>query len=163
MISESVSKLQRNFKYDMFSTIPGIPMVFKNRLFRDFYTEKNAKVIKGPGGYIVWKTSSTGAHSRRGFMRTPSDWDKYIKFDINHPINDALVRGTMAACKKIDIVPAFVIYGAAAFEELSQIFGFETLIKFFFQEKSFLKDIIMNMQEYATVLAEKTILNGGKI
>ena len=40
------AKLHLEFNYDMFIAIPGIPMVFKEKIFKDFYTEEDNKVIR---------------------------------------------------------------------------------------------------------------------
>lgn len=161
-IPRKVSELQRKFNYDLFSTTPGIPTIFKDRIFRDFYTEEKNQIARGPGGYLVWRTSPDGAHTRNGFLRSPSDWDKYMEFNPDLPINWALTYRTVKECKKLDIVPHFFIYGAPAFEELCQIFGFTTFFKFLVKEKSFVKEIVGEMNDYAIHVAEKTLEMGGK-
>ena len=135
-------------------------MVFKDRLLRDFYTEDKDKIIRGPDGRLVWKTSPDGAHTRYGFMKTPSDWDRYIEFDPDHPVNTVLVKPTMKACKKLDIVPLMTVYMAASFEELCGIFGFETLFKLLIKEKEFIKSIIKEMNDYSVIVAQKTVQEG---
>ena len=162
IVPRIISELPRVYNYDMFSYTAGIPIVFNDRLLRDFHTEDGDKIIRRRDGRLVWKTSLNGAHTRYGFMRTPSDWDKYIEFDPDHPGNTFLVKPTIKACKKLDIVPLMTIYMAASFEELCSIFGFETLFKLLIKDKKFIKRIIKEMNDYSIIVAQKTVQSGGK-
>ncbi len=162
VVPRIISELPRVYNYDMFSYTAGIPMVFNNKLLRDFHTEDKDRIIRGPDGRLVWRTSPDGAHTRHGFMKTPNDWDKYIEFDPDHPANTFLVKPTMRACKKLDIVPLLTVYMAASFEELCGIFGFETFFKLLVKEKEFIKSIIKDMNNYSIAVAQKTVQIGGK-
>jgi uroporphyrinogen decarboxylase len=161
-IPRNVSKVQRKFNYDLFSTVPGVPMVFTENIFKDFYTEEKDKVIRGPGGFLVWRTSPDGAHTRNGFIRSSSEWDKYMEFNYDHPGNWTFTYETIKECKKLDIVPQFAVFGAVAFEELCQIFGFPTFFRLLIKEKAFVKRIVKEMNDFAINIAEKTLERGGK-
>ena len=162
LVPRFISELPRVYNYDMFAYTAGIPIVFKDRLLLDFHTEDKDKIIRGSDGRLVWRTSPDGAHTRRGFMKTLEDWDRYIEFDPDHPANTFLVKPTMKACKKLDIVPLLTVYMAAFFEELCSIFGFETLFKLLIKEKDFIKRVIREMNDYSIAVAERTIQEGGK-
>ena len=159
---KKTTKLHVEFNYDMYITTPGVPMVFKKDIFKDFHTEEDNKVVRGPDGRLIWRTSPDGAHMRHGFMRSPEDWEKYMEFDADHLANHVLVKRTLKACKKIDIVPVFLIYGCAFFEELCSIFGFETIFKLLIKDKSFIKEIVKEMSEYTIAVGEKIIEEGGE-
>jgi len=157
-----ISRLQRQYNYDMFSYTPGIPIIFTERLIRDFYTEEKNRIIRHRNGRIVWKNSAEGAHARYGFMQSPADWDKYMKFDPDHLGNYFLTEAAVKTCKKLDIVPLFAIFGGAGFEELCGMFGFETLFKFFYTDKTFVKNAVKEMNDYAIAVAEGLLQRGGK-
>ena len=118
IVPRIISKLQRQFHYDMFAYTSGIPIIFTERIFRDFKTEDKNRIIKHSDGRVVWKSSLEGAHARYGFMQSPADWDKYLQFDADHPGNYFLTEAAVTACEKLDIVPLFAVYGGAGFEEL---------------------------------------------
>lgn len=158
---KSISRLQRQFNYDLFSYIPGVPMIFKDKIFRDFYTKEKGRVVYGPNKRLVWKTSPGGAHTRHGALQSPEDWDKYIEFDADHPGNYFLVKETVKACKKLDIVPIFTVFGCGFFEELSGMFGFEALFKLLIKNKEFIKKTVKEMSDYSIAVAEQVIQNGG--
>ena len=162
VLPKKISELHRKFNYDMYLTSPGIPMVFTDKIFRDFYAEEENRVIKGPGGYTVWRTSPDGAHTRNGFLRSSVDWEKYLQFDTENSANWFLVKETVKISKKLDIVPVFNIFGACAFEELCQVFGFSTFFRLLIKEKSFIKKILKELSDYAIYTAERVIENGGK-
>ncbi len=158
---KSISRVQRRFNYDMFTYLPGVPMVFKDALFRDFYTKEKNKVVYGPDRRLVWRTSPDGAHTRHGALQSPSDWNKYIEFDADHPGNHFLVKPTVKECEKLNIVPVFGIFGCGMFEELSQMFGFEMLFKLLIKDKSFVKETVKQMSDYSIAVAEHLIQEGG--
>ena len=158
-------KITRNhvkFNYDMYLAAPGVPIIYKNKIFEDFQAEEDNKVVRGPNGRLVWRTSPDGAHTRHGFLQSPEDWEKYIEFDADHPGNTVLTKRTIEACTKIDIVPAFFIYGCGFFEELCGMFGFERLFKLLVKDKGFIKDIVKEMSDYTIALVEKVIEEGGE-
>ena len=157
-----LSKLHRQFHYDMFGYTAGIPMIFTERLFRDLKTEDKNRVVKHRDGRIVWKSSLEGAHARYGFMQSPADWDKYLQFDADHPGNYILTEAAITACEKLDIVPLFTLYGGAGFEELCSLFGFETLFKLLYTDKSFVKHAVKELNDYAIAVAEGVLQRGGK-
>lgn len=162
IISRIVCKLQRKFNYDLFSYIPGIPIILSNRLFRDFHTEEKNHVIRDQKGRLVWRTSEDGAHARQGFMQSPADWDKYMELDADHPGNYFLVQATMKACKKMDIVPMFAIFGPVGFEELCSMYGFEKIFELLMEEKNFIKSVVREMNDHAIAVAENILQRGGK-
>lgn len=157
-----ISKLQRQFDYDMFSYTTGIPMVFNERIFTDFYTSENNKVIKGPDGRLVWRTSPDGAHTRHGFIKNPQEWDRYMEFKPEHKANHILVEAAVKTCKNIDIVPVFSIFGGCFFEELSSIFGFERLFNLLVRNKQFIRKAVKQLNEYSITVAKKALLKGAK-
>ncbi len=159
---KKTARIHVEFNYDMFLTFPGVPMIFKNKIFEDFHTEDDNKVVRGPDGRLVWRTSPDGAHTRHGFMQSPEDWEKYIEFDADHPGNRILVKRTINTCKKIDLVPTFFLFGCGFFEELCGMFGFETMFKLLVKDKGFIKDVVNQMSEYTIALVEKIIEEGGK-
>jgi len=162
IVPRIISKLHRQFKYDMFTYTAGIPMIFTERLFRDFKTEDKDRVVKHRDGRIVWKSSLEGAHARYGFMQSPADWDQYLQFDPDHPGNYFLTESAITACEKLDIVPLFTLYGGAGFEELCGLFGFETLFKLLYTDKSFVKQAVKELNDYAIAVAEGVLQRGGK-
>lgn len=157
-----VSKLQRQYSYDMFAYTGGIPMVFNKRIFEDFHISEDGRVIKGPDNRLVWRTSPDGAHTRHGFLRDAAEWEKYMEFDADHKGNIALVNGAEKTCKKLDIIPVYSMFGGCAFEELSSIFGFETLFKFLMKEKGFIKKVVGELNDYSIAVAEEILELGGK-
>ena len=157
-----ISKLPREYNYDMFAYTSGIPMVFSDQLFRNFYVDKSKRVIKDVKGRLVWKTSPEGAHTRHGFIQTPEEWNKYMEFDPDHNGNYFLQRATLKTCQKLDIVPLLTVWGAAAFEELCSIFGFERLFRLLIKEKSFVKKIIKQLSDYAIETVEGVLQRGGE-
>ncbi len=158
---KKLTKIHRDFNYDMFLAGPGVPMVYSNEIFKDFYTEENNLVVRGPGGRLVWRTSPEGAHDRRGFISKPEEWEKYMNLDADHPANWILVKSTVKECKKLDIVPSFLVFGSAAFEDLCNIFGFNVLFKLLIKNKNFMKKIINQLNEYAIKVGEKIVKEGG--
>ena len=151
------------YKYDIFSFVSGLPMIFADRLFRDFRVSEKGMVIRGPDGRLVWRTSLDGAHTRHGFMQDPSDWDKYMKLDPDHPGNYVMADAVIKTCKKLDLVPSFSMWGGAGFEDLCGIFGFEKTFKFLIKDKNFIKQVVKEMNEYCIAVAEKVLQRGGKI
>jgi uroporphyrinogen-III decarboxylase len=158
---KKATRLYKQYNYDMYIAVPGAPMVFKDKIFKDFYSEENKKVIRGPDGRLVWRTSPDGAHTRHGFMQDPKDWEKYLEFNPDHPGNVILVKSTVEACKKLDIVPIFFVFGCAFFEELSGMFGFETLFKLLIKDKPFIKEVVKTMSDYSIAVGEKIVEEGG--
>ncbi|MHA1149839.1 MAG: uroporphyrinogen decarboxylase family protein [Promethearchaeota archaeon] len=156
-----ISKLPREFNYDMFAYTSGIPMVFNKRIFNDFYTDKTRMIIKDLNGRLIWRTSPDGAHTRRGFMQKPEDWEKYMQFDPDHKGNYFLQKAALKTCKKIDIVPLLTVWGAVGFEELCSMFGFEIIFKFLIKNKSFIKSAVKEMNDYALATAEGILQRGG--
>ncbi len=159
---ESMSKIHRDYNYDMFLYVPGLPIVLKDEFFQDFYSEQDGNILRGPNGRLIWKVSQDGAHTRHGFFRTPEDWDKYIEFDGEHPGNFLLVEDAVKKCMELDIVPIFSVFGCAFFEELCGIFGFETLFKLLVKNKAFIKKIVKELNDYSIIVAEKILERGGK-
>ncbi|TFG05662.1 MAG: hypothetical protein EU536_01355 [Promethearchaeota archaeon] len=157
-----VSKLHRDFNYDLFDYIPGIPMIFTERLIRDFYTEEKNTVIKHISGRMVWRVSLTGAHARYGFIQSPTEWDKYLEFDADHLGNYFLTEAALKTGRKLDIVPLFSIWGAVGFEELCNIFGFEKIFELLIRDKTFIKAAVKEMNDYAFAVVEKILQRGGK-
>ncbi|MHA1277309.1 MAG: uroporphyrinogen decarboxylase family protein [Candidatus Helarchaeota archaeon] len=156
------SKLHRQFNYDIFPYISGIPLIFTEDIFRDFHTEEKKKLITHRSGRLVWKSSAEGAHARYGFMESPSDWDRYMQFDPDHPGNYFLVESAVRASKKLDIVPIFTVFGGAGFEELCGMFGFEKLFRLLFTDKNFIRCAVQDMNDYAIAVAEGILQRGGK-
>jgi len=159
---ESISKIHRDYNYDMFGYVAGIPMVLKDQFFNDFYGDEDGKVIRGPGGRLVFRISPDGAHTRHGFFRTPEDWEKYIDLNGEHPGNFFLVEDTVKSCKDLDIVPIFSVFGCGFFEELCGIFGFEALFKLLVKDKTFIESVVKELSDFSLILAEKIIENGGQ-
>ncbi|MHA1791251.1 MAG: uroporphyrinogen decarboxylase family protein [Promethearchaeota archaeon] len=156
-VVKSYTKIYRKLKYDIFPFTSGVPMVFNERLFRDFNVRSKGKIIEHVSGRVVWKVSLGGAHFRNGFITTPAEWDKYMEFDPDHEANYFIAEQVQKTSKKLDIVPFFTIYGATAFEELCGIFGFETLFKLMIKNKNFVKRIIKQFSDFAVASAEKVI------
>ena len=157
-----VSELQRRYNYDIFAFAGGLPMIFSERLFRDFHTEERNRVIRNRKGRLIWKTSLEGAHVRKGFMDEVTDWDKYIEFDSDHPGNYILMNGAVRTSRKLDIVPMYSLYGAVGFEEICGAFGLEKTFKFLMEEKNFIRKITKDMNDYAVASAEGVLQRGGK-
>ena len=159
---KKATRIHLEFNYDMFLAAPGAPMIYKNKIFEDFHAEEDNKVVRGLDGRLVWRTSPEGAHTRHGFLQSPRDWEKYLEFDADHIGNNILVKRTNDTCKKIDIVPAFYIYGCGFFEELCNMFGFEKLFKLLIKDKGFIKEAVNEMSEYSLAVGEKVIEEGGE-
>lgn len=157
-----ISKLPRQFNYDMFAYASGIPMVFSQRLFRDFHADKTKKIIEDARGRLVWRDSPDGAHTRHGFMQTPEDWEKYLEFDSDHLGNYLLQQPALKTCKKLDIVPLLTVWGAAGFEELCSMFGFETIFKLLIKDRNFIIKAVKDMNDYAIATAEGILQRGGE-
>ncbi len=151
------TKIHREYNYDMFNGAGGVPMIFNDRIFRDFHTEDNNNIVRRANGKLVWKTSPEGAHTRYGFLETPGDWDKYIEFDSGHPGNYFLTKNTIKTCKKLDIVPSFFTLCSGFFEDLSMMFGFENLFKLLVKDKGFIRSAVKEMSDYSIAVAERLI------
>jgi len=162
IVPKMISKLPRQYNYDLFAYTAGIPMVANERLFRDFHTEEKNRVVKNKNGRLVWRTSLDGAHTRHGFMDSPADWNKYMEFDPDHLANYAFLEAALKTCKKIDIVPLMSMYGGAGFEELAGMFGFEKLFFLLVKEKTFIKKAVKQLNDYAVATAEGILQRGGK-
>jgi len=160
--SKKTARIHLEYNYDMFLAAPGVPMIFKNKIFEDFHTEEDNKVVRGPDGRLVWRTSPDGAHTRHGFLQSPEDWEKYLEFDADHPGNTILVKRTINTCKKIDIVPVFFLFSCGFFEELCGMFGFEKLFKLLVKDKGFIKEAVKQMSDYSITVGEKIIEDGGE-
>lgn len=156
-----ISKLPRQFNYDMFAYTPGIPMVFNENIFNDFHTDSERKIIYDQQNRLIWRNSPDGAHTRHGFMRSKEDWEKYMAFQPDHRGNFFLQQGALKTCKKLDIVPLLAVWGAAGFEELSSMFGFETLFKFLIKDKEFIKKAVKQLNNYAIATVEQVLERGG--
>ncbi len=160
---KKATSLHKKFNYDMFMALPGVPMICSfEKIMQDFTIEENNKVIRGPDGRLVWRTSPDGAHTRHGFMQSPEDWEKYMEFDADHRGNYALVKSTVKACKEMSICPFFFLFGSGFFEELCGMFGFETLFKLLIKDKNFIKKAVKEMSEYTISVGEKIIEEGGE-
>jgi len=155
-------RIHIEFNYDIYLAFPGAPMVYKNKIFEDFHAEEDNKVVRGLDGRLVWRTSPDGAHTRHGFLQSPEDWEKYLDFDADHPGNNILVKRTIDACRNIDIVPAFFLFGCGFFEELCGMFGFEKIFKLLIKDKGFIKEAVNEMSEYSIAVGEKIIEEGGE-
>ncbi len=156
------TRLHKQFNYDMFLTEPGVPMVFNKILFKDFHCEENNRVVRDSNERLIWRTSPDGAHTRHGFMQNIEDWDKYMDFNADHPANWTLVQSTMKECRKLDIVPVFLAYGCAFFEELCGIFGFEMLFRLLIKHKDFIHKIVQQMSDFSIKVGERIIEEGGE-
>ena len=82
----SVTRVHRKLGLDLSSFVPGIPMVFSSKIFEDIKVSGNAVVLPSgerstvmPGGF--------GAVHRNGFLRSIADYEKYLEFDPDNPIN----------------------------------------------------------------------------
>ncbi|NVM55413.1 MAG: hypothetical protein HWN66_17030 [Candidatus Helarchaeota archaeon] len=156
------SKIHRQFNYDLFDYAAGVPMIFTERIVRDFHTEKKNRIIRHRDGRIVWEVSLIGAHARYGFIQSPTDWDKYLQFDADHLGNYVLTEATVKVCKKLDIVPQFIMWGPVGFEELCSIFGFEKLFNLLITDKNFVKSAVKEMNDYAIAVVEGILQRGGR-
>ncbi len=158
-----VSKLHRQFNYDLFSYVTGLPMLFKDQILRDFTSEQKSRIVRNTQtGKIVWRSSDTGAHARYGFMNSPYDWDRYMEFDPDHLGNYVLVESSLKTCRKLDIVPLYAILGGTGFEELCGMFGFETFFKLLYTDRNFVRCAVKEFNDYAIAVAEKALQRGAK-
>ncbi len=158
-----ISRVHRQFNYDMFFYLSGYYMIFNERIFRDFATTEKSRVVRNiRTGKTVWISSDTGAHARYGFMESPTDWDNYMEFDPGHGANYCLVEGAVQTCKKLDIVPLFSVHGAAGLEELASLFGYETLFKLMLTDRNFVRRATQELNDYAIAVAEGILQRGGK-
>ncbi len=145
------TRLYRQLGVDLVGFIGGLPMISSPRIFTDFHVvrQENNHVIVGPGGNLVTSVPrDLGAVLRRGFLRSPADYDKYMQLDPDHPANYFMVeRALQAARGKIALV--FSVFGAAYFENLCEMFGFEKLFYLLVKDPGFIRRAVKDMSDYA--------------
>jgi uroporphyrinogen decarboxylase len=155
------SRLHRKFGIDMMGFVGGLPMITNPRLFYDFQVKN--KTIYTPHGDIATKISDNfGAVSRFGFLRSPEDYEKYMEFNPDHPINYFLVQPGLKAAKG-KIALQFTIYGAAFFETMCEMFGFTTFFKLLKREPNFVKKVVKDLSDYAIAQVEYCTERGAKL
>lgn len=156
------SKVHRGFGLDLMGFSAGLPKVFSEKIFEDFRVVNGDTLLTPHGDVATHISENFGAVSRFGFLRSPEDYNKYIEFDPDHKINYILVRKGLEAAKgKIAIY--FMVYGAAFFEAMCELFGFKTLFKLLIKEPNFIKRVVKEMSDYALAQVEHLAARGVKI
>ncbi|MBN2156101.1 MAG: hypothetical protein JW776_08660 [Candidatus Lokiarchaeota archaeon] len=82
--------LFRKYRVDLIGYTAGIPMIFSEKLYTDFYVDNLKRRVMGPHNNIVTELPSNnkgGAVQRNGFLNGPEDYEKYMEFDSDHPGN----------------------------------------------------------------------------
>lgn len=157
----AASKVHRKFGIDLMGFVGGLPKITNPRLFYDFQVKN--KTIYTPHGDIATKISDNfGAVSRFGFLRTSEDYEKYMEFDTDHPINYFMVQPGLKAAKG-KIAFQFAIYGAAFFETMCEMFGFTTLFKLFKKDPIFIKKVVKDLSDYAIGQVQHCSERGARI
>ncbi len=151
------ARLYRQLGVDLIGFVGGLPMVFSPRIFTDFHVERRGdnSIIVGPGGNLVTSVPrGLGAVLRRGFLRDPADYDKYMHFDPDHPANYFMVEPALKAARgKIALV--FTVMEAAYFENLCEMFGFEKLFYLLVKDPGFIRRAVKDMSDYAVAVVSR--------
>ncbi|MHA1732795.1 MAG: uroporphyrinogen decarboxylase family protein [Promethearchaeota archaeon] len=163
---KSATALHRCMGVDLMGFVGGIFKVLdEERLFRDFRTTRNRErvTVTTPGGEVATQIPrGGGAALRNGFLRSPSDYEKYVLFDPDHPANYALTRKALEVTRG-KIALAFTVFGAAYFEAMCEMFGFEGVFKFLLKEPKFVERIVKDMSDYACATAEHLLERGVRL
>ncbi|MFX0100172.1 MAG: uroporphyrinogen decarboxylase family protein [Candidatus Hodarchaeota archaeon] len=160
----NVTSLHRSLGIDMFNLVGGLPMVFNPRLFDDVRVWKKTTILS-PSGDVATKVSRStheGAAHRNGFLRSPEDYDKYMEMNPDNPVNTFLTEGFLKSSKN-KMCLNFSIYGAAFFEELSSMFGFDTLFRLLIKDPGFIKKVVRDLSDYSIAVMERMADQGARI
>jgi uroporphyrinogen decarboxylase len=155
------SWLHRQLGIDLMGFASGLPMVFNPRIFEDFHV-KNGRVLASDGRLVAHTPKGGGASARNGFLQTPADFEKYMQFDPDHPLNYFLTRNVLKAAKN-KIAAYFYVPGAAMFEFLCDIFGFETFFRLLIKEPRFVEHAVKAFNDYACATVEHLAEQGAQI
>ncbi len=157
----SISSVYRRLRVDMMGAAGGLPVVLSPRLFEDIRVQ--GSTIFSPAGDVATKAPvGHGAVSRRGFLRSVADYEKYVAFDADNITNTFIAR-KLVAFGKGRIALAFSVFGAAFFEHLCELFGYETLFRLLVREHVFIKRAVKEMSDYAVAVVTRLLDCGVKI
>ncbi|MEX2730156.1 MAG: uroporphyrinogen decarboxylase family protein [Candidatus Sigynarchaeum springense] len=157
----SISSVYRRLRVDLMGAAGGLPVVLSPRLFDDIRVLKHA-ILAPAGDVATGLPSGHGAVDRRGFLRSIADYDKYMAFDADSIANTCLAR-KLIEFGKGRIALAFTVFGAAYFEHLCEMFGYETLFRLLVKEPGFIKRAVKDMSDYAVAVATRLLDNGARI
>lgn len=162
----AATRLHRALGVDLMGFAGGLFKVLDEaRVFRDFSTRRaagNVTVYTAHGDVATQLPVHGGAALRNGFLRSPADYDKYVAFDPDHPANYFLARRALAAARG-KIAFAFTVYGAAFFENMCDLFGFERVFKYLLRDKGFVDRVVRDMSDYACAVAEHLLERGVRL
>jgi hypothetical protein len=157
----SIISVYRKLRVDMVGAIGGLPVVVSPRLFD--HVRVRGSTVFSPAGDVATETpSGHGAVSRRGFLRSIADYEKYIEFDADNIANTFVAR-KLVAFGKGKAALAFSVFGAAFFENLCELFGYETLFRLLVKEPGFIKRVVKDMSDYAVAVATRLLDCGVQI
>ncbi|MBN2152492.1 MAG: hypothetical protein JW839_13655 [Candidatus Lokiarchaeota archaeon] len=157
----SISSVYRRLRVDMMGAIGGLPVVLSPRLFED--VRVRGTTIFSPAGDVATESPvGHGAVSRRGFLRSIADYEKYVAFDADNLANTFLAR-KLVEFGKGRIALAFTVFGSAYFENMCEMFGYDTLFRLLLKEPGFIKRVVKDMSDYAVAVAKRLLEQGVKI
>ncbi len=156
------TEVHRDLGVDLMSFIAGLPMIFNERIFKDFHL-KGRRVIS-PHGDLVSQVSKQkdGAAIRNGFLRGPQDYEKYMEFKPDHPANTAILEKTLEATRG-KIALAISVFGNAYFENMCELFGFERLFRFLIKEPNFVERVVHDLFHYSYSVTKRILDKGARI
>ncbi|NMC06811.1 MAG: hypothetical protein GYA24_16455 [Candidatus Lokiarchaeota archaeon] len=157
----SLMATYRKLRVDMIGAIGGLPIVVSPRLF-DHVRVRDSTILAPSGDVATMATSGHGAVDRRGFLRSIADYETYISFDADSLANTFMAR-KLVSWGKGKVALAFSVFGAAFFETLCELFGYETLFRLLVKEPAFIKRAVKDMSDYAVCVAKRLLESGVKI
>lgn len=160
-IYRNLTRIYGKLGIDLVPAAGGLPMVLDPKIFDDITIKE--RTIYSPAGDIATKESKTqGAIYRNGFLRGPADYNKYISYDPDARANYFLTPQLLKFARgKFSL--AFSVFGAAAFENLCEMFGFETLFRLLVKEPAFIKRVVKEMSDYSTAVLEHMATHGERM
>ncbi|MHA1681091.1 MAG: uroporphyrinogen decarboxylase family protein [Promethearchaeota archaeon] len=151
---------------DMVTLVGGLPAVLNPRIFEDASFKKIGRdqVVFSPAGDVATRISGAGggAVHRNGFLRSPADYDKYIEFDADSRLNTFLT-GKIIKRTAGRIFTGFSVFGAAYFENLCELFGYETLFHLLLKEPVFIRKVVKDMSDYSIAVARRLLADGAQV
>jgi hypothetical protein len=160
-VFNSITSVYRRLRVDLVSAIGGLPVVLSPRLFEDIRV--HGSTVISPAGDVSTETpKGHGAVSRRGFLRSIADYEKYIAFNADNIANTFIAR-KLVAFGKGKAALTFSVFGSAFFENMCELFGYETLFRLLVKEPGFIKRVVKDMSDYAVAVATRLLEYGAKI
>lgn len=153
------TRLYRRLGVDLVSMAGGMPAFLDSKLFDKILVQGN--VVYGPAGDVATKIAGNGAVHRNGFLRSAGDYETYITFDPDNPVNYFLAPHILEAAKG-KLVPLFSVFGAAFFENMCEMFGYDVLFRMLVKEPAFVKRVVEDMAAYSRGVAARLLEAGAE-